>query len=153
MRSAKGFTLIELMVTLVVLAILLTIGIPSFNATIRESRLTSQSNDLLGSMIAARSEAANRNEPVRIAAASDGWAAGWQLRDLDDDVIRNYRGLRGGNTLACTGDCDEVIFLGSGSADGSATFTLCHQGGGHGRVIEVLNSGKARISNGDAACS
>ena len=148
----KGFTLIELMVTIVVLALLLTIGIPSFTAIIRDSRLTAQSNELLGSMIAASSEAANRNQPVRITAAAAGWAAGWELRNLDDDVLRSYRALRGNNLLTCAGDCDEVIFLGSGSAYAAATFTLCDQGGEHGRIIKVLNSGKARISDGGDEC-
>lgn len=150
--SMKGFTLIELMVTLAVLVILLTIGIPSFNAIIRESRLKAQANELLGTMVAARSEAAKRNEPVYVKAAGGEWAEGWQLLNLDDDVLHTYRALRGGNSLVCAGDCEQVVFLGSGSADLAETFTLCDQGGEHGRIIEVLNSGKTRIANGGGAC-
>lgn len=149
--TMKGFTLIELMVTVVVLAVLLTIGVPSFNATIRDSRLTAQSNDLLGAMMAARSEAAKRNEPVRVAASTRGWSAGWQIRNLDNDVLRAYSALSGGNVLECDGNCDEITFLGSGSADTGTNFILCDKGGQHARVIQVLNSGKARVRSVDAA--
>ncbi|MDO9635827.1 MAG: prepilin-type N-terminal cleavage/methylation domain-containing protein, partial [Thiobacillus sp.] len=52
-----GFTLIELMVTLSVLAILLTIGIPSLQMFIQNSRLQSQSASLMGDLNYARAEA------------------------------------------------------------------------------------------------
>lgn len=150
----KGFTLIELMVTLAVLVILITVGIPSFNATVRESRLKSQANELWGAMVAARSEAVKRNESVRVKAVDeDGvWSEGWQLLNLNDDVIFEYPALRGGNTLVCTAGCDQIVFIGSGSAVLGGTFTLCDQGGEHSRIIEVMSSGKSRISKGDGTC-
>ncbi|PKM34904.1 MAG: general secretion pathway protein GspH, partial [Gammaproteobacteria bacterium HGW-Gammaproteobacteria-10] len=52
-----GFTLIELMMTIAIGAIILTLGIPSFMETIRSNRLTTRTNELLTSLNLARSEA------------------------------------------------------------------------------------------------
>ena len=79
-----GFTLIELMFTVTVLAILLGFGIPNFRDFIRNSRMSAQANDLLSGINLTRSEAVKRRAPVTLcsgtAAAcvndgnfSDGW--------------------------------------------------------------------------------
>lgn len=61
---AAGFTLIELMVTISVLAILITIAIPSFTATINRNRLATSANGLVGGFQLARSEAVRRGGRV-----------------------------------------------------------------------------------------
>ena len=65
-RSAKGFTLIELMVALAVLAILATIGIPSFQRLVAEYRVSSQANATQSALQFARSEALKRRGDVVI---------------------------------------------------------------------------------------
>lgn len=62
----SGFTLVELMFTLVVLAILLGIGVPNFRDFVRNSRLTSAVNGLLADLNLARSEAVKRRVPVTL---------------------------------------------------------------------------------------
>ena len=59
-RQAKGFTLIELMVTLAVLAILATVGIPSFQRLAAENRVSAQANATQAALQFARSEALKR---------------------------------------------------------------------------------------------
>jgi len=83
-RHAAGFTLVELMVTIVVLAILLAIGIPSFASLIASNRLTSATNELIASLQAARTEALRRNARVTVCpaapnanACSGAWRDGW----------------------------------------------------------------------------
>ena len=81
----RGFTLTELMITLVVFAILLGIAIPSFESTIASSRLSAATNDLLGSLAHARSEAIRRGQRVTVCVSADGttcaanggWGQGW----------------------------------------------------------------------------
>ena len=63
-RRTKGFTLIELMVTLAVLAILATIGIPSFQRLAAEYRVSSQANATQAALQFARSEALKRRGDV-----------------------------------------------------------------------------------------
>ncbi len=68
MSLQKGFTLLELIVTLAVVAIVLTMGIPSFQALIRDNRLIALTNEFIGAMHLTRSEAIKRNH--RVAAMS-----------------------------------------------------------------------------------
>lgn len=67
----KGFTLLELMITLSVAAILLTIALPSFRGLMHRSQVSSASNELLGSLAYARTEAVNRGQLVSMCASTD----------------------------------------------------------------------------------
>ena len=69
-----GFTLLELMITVTVAAILLGIGVPAFSDIIRNNRLTAAANDLLHSTQRARSEAVKRRAPVVVCASADATA-------------------------------------------------------------------------------
>ncbi|MBM0105164.1 GspH/FimT family pseudopilin [Steroidobacter sp. S1-65] len=66
-----GFTLLELMITVTVAAILLGIGVPAFSDIIRNNRLTAGSNDLLHSTQRARSEAVKRQTTVAVCATAN----------------------------------------------------------------------------------
>ena len=75
-----GFTLIELMVTIAVAAILLTVGVPSFRSLLENQRLTTAVNDLHASINLTRAEAVQRGTRVDLAPL-DGksWAKGWAV--------------------------------------------------------------------------
>lgn len=60
-RGAGGFTLIELMVTIVVAAILMMIAVPNFSRIVNANRLTTAANDMVGALNVARMEAIKRN--------------------------------------------------------------------------------------------
>jgi type IV fimbrial biogenesis protein FimT len=84
-RHLRGFTLIELLVAVAVAAIILAVGIPSFRSTIASSSVTSLTNDMVGSLAQARSEAIRRGERVTMCRSSNGtscatsgdWTQGW----------------------------------------------------------------------------
>lgn len=71
--SAGGFTLVELMVTLAVAAILLAVAVPSFRGMLEQNRVAAQSNDVLGGIQATRSEAIRKNATHRFCSTSTGW--------------------------------------------------------------------------------
>jgi type IV fimbrial biogenesis protein FimT len=73
-NSQGGFTIIELMVTVIVLAVLLGIGVPNFRDFLRNSRMTAAANDLLTDYNYTRSEAVKRRLPVTLCKSSDGAA-------------------------------------------------------------------------------
>jgi type IV fimbrial biogenesis protein FimT len=93
MQRSRGFTLIELVVTLTVAGILTALAIPSFKTTIQNNRLITESNDLLAALLYARSQAigggstsstyvhvcaANSStSPTGCSASSSDWGNGW----------------------------------------------------------------------------
>jgi type IV fimbrial biogenesis protein FimT len=77
MSSQKGFTLIELMISLGILAILATMAVPSFQGVIEKNRVTSQANALLSAVQTARSEAVRRGVAVGFSAIGGDYDDGW----------------------------------------------------------------------------
>lgn len=88
--NRRGFTLLELMVTLAVAGILLVIATPALNGMVRSYRLTQAANDLVGAANLARSEAIQRgsrvtlvpcrwNEEAGTCGDASGWREGWAL--------------------------------------------------------------------------
>lgn len=69
----SGFTLIELMVTIAVAAVLLGIAVPSFQDMLERNRVAAQTNEVLGGLQMARSEAIRKNATHRFCSSGAGW--------------------------------------------------------------------------------
>ncbi len=82
----RGFTLIELMVALAILALLLLLGLPSFKTFMRNSEIRSTSESIINGLRAATAEAANRNRNVTFELPS-ATAADWSVWVFDDDGV------------------------------------------------------------------
>jgi len=86
MRAQSGFTLVELMVVIVVLAILVGIGIPGFQRIVAENRATSAANELLATLQFARSAAIAQSRPVTVSPTGSGWDGGWVVETVESPV-------------------------------------------------------------------
>ena len=84
-KISVGFTLIELVVTLAVVAILTTVGLPALGDYLSNSRLTTQTNDLVAAFNFARGEAITRNQNVYVTMlktpvnTANEWGPGWEI--------------------------------------------------------------------------
>ncbi|MFN6972222.1 MAG: GspH/FimT family pseudopilin [Rheinheimera sp.] len=91
LKIQNGFNLVELMVVISVLAVILSIAIPSFLDLIRDSKSRSQSNQILSYMHFARSEAVKRQ--LNIEAQMTQVASGWNIQILRPDTGELLRRL------------------------------------------------------------
>lgn len=80
-RRGRGFTLMELMVTLAVAAVLTTIGLPSMQQVLAKRRLSAAAEELYGNLQLMRAQAIKQNRPAYVSFFSD--ADGWRY-GLDD---------------------------------------------------------------------
>lgn len=93
-RRMRGFTLIELVTAVTLLAILAGLAVPTFQGFIANQRIRNTSFDLMAALMLARSEAVTRNGNVSFSQTGTGWAAGWQVKSgadtlLSQDTVRN----------------------------------------------------------------
>ena len=93
-REYLGFTLYELLLTVALIAILASISVPSFSATLARAHQASELNSLFHAIHLARKESIRRRQVMTVCASSDGqsclddrdWSSGWILfnnRDRD----------------------------------------------------------------------
>jgi type IV fimbrial biogenesis protein FimT len=91
-RQVTGFTLVELMVTVAIAAILLAVALPSFQGALRSNRVATATNEALASLALARSEAIRNTRGAGVCASANGsscstnWNNGWLVwSDADGD--------------------------------------------------------------------
>jgi type IV fimbrial biogenesis protein FimT len=94
--TIRGFTLLELMVTIAVGAILMALALPSFQGAFRSNRLATTANKLTAAIALARTDAIKTTRAAGVCGSADGttctasWAAGWLVwQDTDRNGALN----------------------------------------------------------------
>jgi len=82
METSRGFTLIELMIVIALIAIIAGIAVPNYQSSMQNTRETSARNSLVGALQLARSEAITRNITVTVTTADSTWV----VNDGTDDI-------------------------------------------------------------------
>ena len=121
MQRRNGFTLIELIVVIAILAIMASIGIPSYQRMILNNSVTSASNGLVGFLQMARSEAVTRKEDVTVTANGGNWHAGATMRDASNTTLKVLPAASVG--VSIVGGVDVLTYR----ADGALNPMLCRE--------------------------
>ncbi|WP_428422001.1 GspH/FimT family pseudopilin [Methylibium sp.] len=119
-RSA-GFTLIELMVVISIVAISAALAAPSFTQMIANYRVRSGAESMLNGLNLARAEAVRRNSPVRFAIVVGG--SGWSVSQISPSEVVQSRSNNDspGLTVASSNSSTSVDFLPTGLVQSSGT--------------------------------
>lgn len=164
--ESRGFTLIELIVTVAIAAVMLGYGLPAFNGFLVQQRMDSQIENMVIALAYARSEAMNRRVNVSVvsvdsAAGADEWGPGWCVTTgadcVGDDVIRQFSALDGQATLDGLSDLDAVGAIAFDArgvlVNAGATFTLrlCSTDANQtmGRAIDISLVGRTSTERFD----
>lgn len=168
LKRTAGFTLVELMCVIAVLAIVTAVGVPSFSAMIKESRLVTATNDLNAILQYARAEAVRSSGRVGVGAIDGNVRNGVRVwvdingsRAFEDGelVLKEFIVKSAGVTLSLGGGGSQDLgffFNARGLAPGLAgtvKFGLCDdRAGNHGRQLTLLTSGVLRLTK-NLACT
>lgn len=172
LARCRGFTLLELMMTVTVAALLLTAGVPSLRSVTMNSRLIAHTNEFVTSINLARSGAvryqrnatvclsSNYDAPLPTCSAGTDWSNGWIVwvdKDRDaatdsDEILLVHEPLSGSATLTSS-SMNRFTYDARGfGRSGADILTLCDgRTGETGRAVRVNNVGRTSVA--DQGCT
>ncbi len=167
-RNQSGFTLYELLITIVIIGIVLTFGIPNFGVFTQNSRITGPANDLHSSFFLGRSEAARSKSNITICASNNSMGAatctggtfddGWiifvdlngdiQRAGVDENVLRRHPAVDDAIDITMNPGATFFSFaptgLGRGDQSGFTAIQTAVICDGRGNVVAAGGSSAAR---------
>lgn len=163
-KQPNGFTLLELLVTLAVAAVLISVAVPAFSQFVVSNRAATQANALLAGLQHARSQAVNAPSMVTICPSADGiacqgkaWNRGWIVKttgagandpqaapvvQIDNGMSEQTRLMNPSNVA------ERIEFTPSGAITSQRQFIGLRVGSGESaelRCITISPAGEARV--------
>lgn len=153
LKKNSGFTLIEMIVTVTIVAIFASFAVPSFSELIKNNRIPTTANEFISSLVLARSEALKRSRDVSLCASnnqttcnggtdySDGWIVYADCDgndaltagpvDCNDDSVLDEEEIikvhNGFEKIFINSGSNNITFLFSGRIANATTFNLGHE--------------------------
>lgn len=151
--AARGFTLIELMVVLILLGVMLTLAAPSFMTFQRNAELTSASNSFVAALSAARAEAMKRQLRTFVVPLSGtNWASGWRVFvDTDSNVVSGSISAGTGDTIVSEqAALPATVGITSSSfpVDGTAAYVMFNGSGSMTNIDRTFSDRSIVLTNG-----
>lgn len=143
--KARGFTVIELMIVVVIVGVLAALAGPSYRQVIATTRLKTAATDIHLSLLRARSEAIKQNINITVSAPG-GWAAGWTV----SGGVETHDALAG-DSITISGDT-AITYTPSGRATmNPINISLTSTDTEVARCVTLSLSGQPSVKSG--ACS
>lgn len=169
-RPSQGHTLTELISTLAIGAIIVSMAVPSFATLLQSNRLTTSINTLAASLNYARSEAVKRNQRIVVCKGNvetgcdknrqwhDGWIVfadlnGDKTIGEDEPLLWTQDALPPQQTLSWNAfsSSNYAIYYPSGRASSNGTFTFCDErGAAAAKALILAKTGRVRVSDKSA---
>jgi type IV fimbrial biogenesis protein FimT len=152
---SRGFTLIEMLVTLAIFAVLLMIAIPSMRPFLQSQSVKNASMDINSTVALARSEAIKRNATVDVTANSaTDWSRGWVVSQTTPAAtIRKQPAL---NNIVITSSSGSFSFDGNGRMTSTgSTFTIkpLNKTGSQPLCLTVTVGSTGRVESTKVTCT
>lgn len=125
-RPVRGFTLVELLVTISIVAILAALAFPSYREFSIRMSVSDNTNNLIGALNTARSEAVKRGRAAAVIANGGNWSDGWQVVVAAEDADGNIQDTPT-SPGATSAECEAYL---DDAANDDSTVPLCmmHRG-------------------------
>jgi len=159
----NGFTLVELLITLIIVGVIVSIAIPSFQSTIASNSVSFSRDEFFTVLNYARSEAIKSGSSVTICKSSNTsscdnsllWNDGWLVFtdsnqdgnvDPDDRILRSLSALEGAVSMSHGGGADRITFNSRGiSLNGDGVITFAHASDNkYDRTVDLSVTGRPR---------
>ena len=165
MTIARGFTLIECLIALAIVAILFGMAVPAVSGTLEAARASGARAALLASLTTAAERAALTGQRSVLCPSADGsnclnneeWSPGWivfsdadadRVHDPGEPLLHHQAALAGKVRLRSTVGRTHIVFqANAGNAGSNVTFTLC-DGRGPARAVSLVMSNAGRLREG-----
>lgn len=147
-RGSRGFTLVELMIAIALLAILVGIALPFYQDTIADQRNRTAANELHSALVLARSEAVKRNAQITLSPVGT-WAVGWRIASpvAGQPDLLNHSLASG---IVVTSAAVSVVFGASGRVNAPVEFELTSDTNANAvRCLSLGVDGRASVEKGD----
>ncbi len=163
-----GFTMVEVLVTLSVLGVMMSVGTPPLRLFLENSQLNSDTNDMFTSLFLARSEAVTRNTTVSLCKidpntpdacdSSENWQSGWiafvdsdsdGTRDAGETILNTYTGMSINSTVASINFANSISYRPSGYTSTNGSINICVNGI-VAQDIFINATGRPRVA--DSSC-
>jgi type IV fimbrial biogenesis protein FimT len=150
-----AFSIIELMIAVAILGIALSIALPNIQYMLLNNAIVSKTNELVGVLNYARSEAITRFKPVIIRRHNQGWGAGWQL-EVNGSTLKRIT-YNDNIIITANPELDKVEFNRKGRLEGTVPiFTICvkerKDNEPAGRQLQLSPMGRVSLINSNAEC-
>jgi type IV fimbrial biogenesis protein FimT len=143
-KNVQGLTLLELLVTMAMIALFAVIGVPSFITFMANERLAVATNELYNAYRFARNEALKTSSPMTLAAVdSTNWAKeGWQVTNSDGELLFKSKVPHSSITVSASA----ITILGRGSVAASVNYSV--SGDNDANCIRIVESGQSQLQSG-----
>lgn len=168
LKTSQGLSLIELLATLAIITILLSVGLPSFSRMIDKNRLETASNDLMTAIQTTRNLAVTKHQRAVLKARQE-WHKGWDVfidkndngnLDSDEIVLLTQNELNGIKITSTSQKMKAISFINtgesrqvSGSAGGSflaGTLQVCASNN-NGYKLVLARGGRTRLAKSNCS--